>query len=137
MSREEQGSGGRKGSLTPSHLVSGSWTHGSQSAVPGPAASASLGNLIEEPVLRGAAPDLLHQKLRVWGSADDVFTSPPGDALLIPACRGSTWPGSCAEGPSPLTEDPRLHSANGHLRLQINRYLNGVRLFLFILVANF
>ena len=50
---------------------------------------------------------------------------------------GNTWPGRCADGPSPLTEDPHLHGINRHLSLQITHYFSGVRLFLFVLVANF
>ena len=39
--------------------------------------------------LQAEAQGRLGMKLRVWGFADDVFTSRPGDALLIPGCRGT------------------------------------------------
>lgn len=54
---------------------------GSQSVVSVPAASTSLGDLIEMPVLR-PNPDQLNQKLWGWDLAVSVSFSPPGDLML-------------------------------------------------------
>lgn len=47
--------------------------------LPGPAASASLGNLLEMHII-SSIQDLLDQKLQEEGPATGALTSPPGDS---------------------------------------------------------
>lgn len=98
-SEKHRGQEEGRGSLTPSHFVWSSWTSGSQSAISGPAASASLETCWKSQFSEVLSHICCIRNSGVWGFADDAFTSSLGDAHTELQGEGDTWPGRSADRP--------------------------------------